>query len=400
MRRPTVKIARRNDGGGIELRVTADRRMRRYALGYSCQPAQWDDRTQRFTSRMEDATSKNRALSEVLLTVGRILDRMMSAGSWDWVTFDRHYRNAGDQHDLAGYLRTIEADQSRIGRIGNAFAYRYTANVVDRCMQCVHLSELSAEHLHRIDAMLRRDGAQDAGISYVMRTIRAAVNRAMRDGLLAAERYPFATRRSRGYDVGALKTKSSPRSLSQEEIDRIKGLDLSQYPRYAQAVRLFLWSYYCRGMAWVDMAHLRKSDIVGGRIYYRRKKTITKVDRVLSMPITPALAELLAAFGPVDGGWLLPILGKNQRTELQQRYRRLRQLDKTNTLLREVGEILGLSAPLTSYVARHTYATTLKRSNVPVAKISEALGHSSLITTEIYLAQFADHELDATDGLL
>lgn len=374
--------------------------MRRYALGYACEATQWDQQAQRFTSRMPDAASKNRALGEVLVYVGRILDRMMAEGVWDWKAFDRHYRNAGDQHDLAGYLRMIEAEQRQRNRDGNASAYRYAAAVVDRYADKIPLVTLSADHLQAIDAMLRSAGAQDPGISFVMRTIRAGVNRAMREGIMPAGRYPFATHRSQGYDVGALNTRTAPRALSPMDLDRIKAMDLTQYPRHAQAVRLFLWSYYCRGMAWVDMAHLRKSDIVGGRIYYRRKKTITKVDRVLSIPLTPALQELLDAVGPVDGGWLLPIFNASHTTAQQQRNRRIRQLGITNALLREVGKMLDLSCTLTTYVARHTYATTLKRSNVPVAKISEALGHSSLGTTETYLAQFADHELDATDTLL
>jgi integrase len=324
------------------------------------------------------------------------------AGPWDWEAFDRMYGQGGDGMDLERYLLGIEQEFVERERLGTAGTYRYAAGVVHRYMKGrpLLLQALTADMLYGMDKMLRANGAQDAGVSFVMRTIRAAVNRAMKAGLMPQDRYPFATSRTKGYEMKELKQRSTPRALSLEELERVKAFDLEAHPQYATSVRLFLFSYYARGMSWVDMAHLRRTDVVGGRIQYRRRKTMTKVDRVLSIPLGPQLRALLDAFGPVPGGWLLPIFGDLHRTVAQQRWRHHRQLEQANKDLKAVGVLLGIGEDLTTYVARHTYATTLKRKQVSVAKISEAMGHSSLSTTEIYLAQFGSAELDATDELL
>ena len=170
------------------------------------------------------------------------------------------------------------------------------------------------------------------------------------------------------------------------------------HPELAQSFHLFLFSYYARGMAFADMADLRREHLVGDMLVYRRRKTTRRSVRVLRMPMTGERARLLKL---LDTGRaeLLPILGPEHVTEKQRRYRRIRCMKKMNADLKRIGELVGISG-LTSYVARHSFAMRLRRQGVSAEVIGGLMGHASMAHTEPYLAQFDDPVLDATDGLL
>jgi integrase len=140
-----------------------------------------------------------------------------------------------------------------------------------------------------------------------------------------------------------------------------------------------------------------RSDIYNGRIHYDRQKT---GGEVRSIPVSDALAELLEALEVEGGSYVLPILGPEHVTEKQKVLRIQKCLKRMNREMKEAAALVGITTKLTSYVARHTYATTLKRKGIPVERISEALGHGSTSTTRTYLDRFSSDVLDATDALL
>lgn len=179
-------------------------------------------------------------------------------------------------------------------------------------------------------------------------------------------------------------------------MDKLKRFPLEEHPELADSLRLFLFSYYARGMNFVDMAQLKRSNVYDGRIVYRRRKT----NDPFSIPVSDALATIMAAFDRVDSPYLFPILNETHATPRQQWDRMQKCLVKLNSDLKQVALVAGISVPLTSYVARHTFATTLKRKGVDVAVISESMGHESVNTTRAYLKRFGSEVLDAADQLL
>jgi site-specific recombinase XerD len=149
-------------------------------------------------------------------------------------------------------------------------------------------------------------------------------------------------------------------------------------------------------MGLTGLARLNRADSCEGRIHYRRQKT----DDAFSIPVSDTLAEILATFDGHGSPYLFPILDELHATEKQQWDRIQRSLRNFNKDLKEIAEVVGITVPLTSYVARHTFATTLKRKGVDVTIISELMGHESVNTTRAYLARFGSEVLDATDALL
>jgi integrase len=154
-------------------------------------------------------------------------------------------------------------------------------------------------------------------------------------------------------------------------------------------------------MNFVDMAHLKPENIVDGRIEYRREKTKRKGrDAEFSVKVSAPLAEVLAAFDGHQGPYLFPILGSEHGTE-KQRWTRIRKcLKAMNADLKEAAKLVGIRTNLTTYVARHTFATTWKRKGASVEMISEAMGHSSVQVTTGYLGRFPSEVLDTADEML
>ena len=200
------------------------------------------------------------------------------------------------------------------------------------------------------------------------------------------------------YKVGSLWTRTRKRAITKEDIQKLVALEIAPNYRtdYAEFARdIFLFSYYTAGINFTDMATLRYCDIVDGRIYYSRHKT----QKLLSFQLVPNAMRIIEKYSKANHAqedYIFPILDRSEHKTAQQIFNRTHKvLQKVNRELKTLGEQIGLEMPLTTYVARHTFATVLKRSGVNIAIISESLGHSDLSTTQIYLDSFENSQIDA-----
>lgn len=157
---------------------------------------------------------------------------------------------------------------------------------------------------------------------------------------------------------------------------------------------IFLFSYCVAGINFKDIATLRYVDIQNGRIYYQRHKT----GKELNSPILPQTREIMGRYSKSDASpedYIFPILDRHIHKSEQQICNRVHKvIGHINANLKRIAEMAGLKVNLTTYVARHTFATVLKRSGVNIAIISESLGHSDLETTQIYLDSFENSQVD------
>ena len=150
------------------------------------------------------------------------------------------------------------------------------------------------------------------------------------------------------------------------------------------AIDLFTFSYFTAGINFIDMAMLERSNIVDGQLTYYRKKT----KKQIIIPLQDKAVEIIHKYNNERSPYLFPILSPFHKTEVQIANRLHKVLAKVNKYLKDIGDKLKLPLPLTTYVARHSYATVLKRAGVSTAIISESLGHKSIKTTQIYLKGF------------
>ena len=386
-------------GNSIRLALGQHRKVKRYATGEACPLKDWDADTGRVKPRAKHAAAVNRVLGALEAEVGAIVDALVVNGTLSFESFEQRYRKPKAKADVLAYMAEVVTELEGDGKQGNANTYRNTARVLARFTdgKALPFAELTPSKLEKLERNLREHGCGDASISVYMRTLRAVVGRAMKAGLLHPDAYPFETKMKPGYTMANLKGTSRPRSLSEADMEKLKAFPFDEAPHVAQSVRLFIFSYYARGMNFADIARLKRSDVYDGRIHYHRQKT---GGEVRSIPLSDALAGLLTALEVQGGEYVLPILGPEHVTEKQKVLRIQKCLKRMNREMKEAAALVGIHTKLTSYVARHTYATTLKRKGTSDTLISEALGHASTNTTRAYLARFGSDVLDATDALL
>ena len=138
------------------------------------------------------------------------------------------------------------------------------------------------------------------------------------------------------------------------------------------------------------MCYLTEKNIIDNRLVYIRKKT----KKLIKLPLQTEALKILARYNGVSLPYLFPVLSSFHKTETQQHNRVHKVIAKVNARLKKIGEELNLPIDITTYVARHSFATVLKRSGVSTSLICETLGHSSEKVTQIYLDSFENSQID------
>lgn len=229
----------------------------------------------------------------------------------------------------------------------------------------IMLDCLTSEVMEAYEAWHQQRGVAPNTISFYTRILRAAYNRAVEDEIIE-NRNPF-----RHVYTGVDKTVK--RALPLPIIKKIKALDLSLIPSLDFARDMFIMSFMLRGMSFIDMAFLKKTDLKNGYVTYRRRKTGQK----LTIEWTKEMQMLLDKYPENESEYLLPII-KNNGTNERYTYRNVGY--NINHNLKTVAKKVGISISLTLYVARHSWASAAKEKGIPLSVISEGMGHDSEAT--------------------
>lgn len=245
-------------------------------------------------------------------------------------------------------------------------------------------SDIDVNWLKSYESWLRSKGLVSNSIGVRFRTLRVLFNKAIEEKIVKEEYYPFKT-----YKVSKLHQETIKRSITKLDVERIVSYKTDRV--YSQlAIDLFYFSYLSGGINFVDISYLTESNIVGQRLVYTRRKT----KKLIKLPIQDKAFEIVLKYKQQDNPYLFPILSTFHKTDIQRANRVNKVLAIINKGLKNIGEELNLPIDLTTYVARHTYATVLKRSGVNTSIISESLGHSSEKVTQIYLDSFENSQID------
>ena len=275
------------------------------------------------------------------------------------------------------------------GNFGTAHVYRSSLNAIIayRGKSDFVFSEVTSEWLKGFEVHLRCRGCSWNTVSTYMRTFRAVYNRAV--NLRKAPYIPYLFR-----SVYTGTRAEHKRALNDDDMKKVfvnlsrkAGVSLS----VRQAQELFILMFLLRGMPFVDLAYLRKSDLRDNVITYRRRKT----GRSLSVTLTPEAMILIKKYMNRDSSspYLFSFLKSREGTKEAYREYQL-ALRSFNQRLMLLGELLGLGDKLSSYTARHTWATMAYYCEIHPGVISEAMGHSSITVTETYLKPFKNKKID------
>ena len=392
----TIKTLLRNKPNSdnlypIVLRITKDRKPKLISLGMNCNLKDWDETNQLFKKSCSNYIQRNRVLLKMKEKALKIIDEFALNGEDFTLTqFEMKFRgkDLSKVTVLEFWEEKIE-DLIKAGRVGNARAYRDTKTSFFKFQKNtkVMFKEITPAVLDKYETYMRSNGCTDGGIAVRMRELRALINDAIKKKVVQEKHYPFKV-----YKISKLKGKGIKKALSREEIKLIEIFDTEMHPHLVDTKNYFLFSYYTRGMNFYDMMKLTWDNIQGDRIYYVRSKTKGRFTIQVLEPVRKILKyyknqNRLTPF-------VFPILLREELTPSQIENRKAKTLKKFNRQLKEIAKIQGLEKSISSYTARHSFATNLKHFGISADVIGEAMGHSNVEITKAYLKEFGDDVLD------
>ncbi len=284
---------------------------------------------------------------------------------------------------LFGFMREVIARLVQMGKYRTAEIYDTVLRSFSafRSGEDIAPDEVDADVIQLYEAYLLGSGLVRNTTSFYMRTLRAVYNRAVERGL-TVQRDPFRHTYT-GID------KTVKRAIPLKSIRKIRDLDLSLRPSLDFARDMFLFSFYTRGMSFVDMAYLRRKDLQNGVLTYCRHKTGQR----LHIRWERCMQEIFDKYPSDNAIYMLSIIKKVGCTDDERRqYRNALRL--VNDKLKTISKMAGLDVNLTMYVSRHSWASAARERNIPLRVISEGMGHDSETTTQIYLASLDSSAVD------
>ncbi len=376
--------------GVLFFQVIRNRKLRRIATGFHIYGYEWNAESEAIIMpeanhpRYDRLSAINREVQWNINRFDHIAERMTAASIDEVVaTFQGRTEEGRGVFD---YLRRQSERLKRLGRVRCSETMMCTLRSFMRFRGYIDMSfsRIDKDTIEQYEAYLKAKGVTRNTSSFYMRIFRTAYRQAVEEGL-TDDNKPF-----RKVYTGVDKTVK--RAISFENIKRIKSLDVSNRPALDFAKDMLLFSFYARGMSFVDMAYLRKKDVESGFIHYRRHKT----DQALTIEVVRQIQEIISKYSN-SSQYLLPIIKHEDGTERCQYQKCLMNVNRN---LKKIGEMVGLPVPLSTYVSRHSWATIAREKNVPLAVISEGLGHDSETTTQIYLDSIRSTAVDKANRLI
>lgn len=376
--------------GGLYFQIIQNRVIRQLNTDYKVYAYEWD-------AEMETVVV-NGARANILCS---IKERM----EWDLSRFERIVRQLEQERrkytaddvitlfhkvtketSLFSFMHSIIIQLRQLGKIRTSETYTATLKsfMEFREEQDVPLDGVNSDLMLLYEAHLKAKGVRMNTISFYMRILRAVYNRAV-EKELTPQKYPF-----RHVYTGVDKTVK--RAVPVKVIKALKELDLSMKSSLDFARDMFMFSFYTRGMSFVDMAYLKKTDLQNGILTYCRRKT----GQQLTVKWEKCMEEIIKKYPSNSSVYLLPII-KEQGNERKQYDNALHLV---NYRLKDLSGMLKLQRPLTMYVARHSWASAAKVRKVPLSVISEGMGHDSEKTTQIYLASLEASVVDKANKMI
>ena len=295
------------------------------------------------------------------------------------------FQKQSNNQSLFNFTQGVIAQLQQMGKQRTSETYRCTLKSLMQFREGkdVLLEDIDSDLILMYEAYLHNRGLTKNSTSFYMRILRAVYNRAVEKDL-TTNRNPFKHVYT-GID------KTIKRAIPLKAIKQIKNLDLSLQPSLDFARDMFLFSFYTRGMSFIDMAYLKKKDLANGILSYRRRKT----GQQLFIRWEKCMQEIVDKYDNPQSEFLLPII---KRADKDNRLQYQSALRFVNNHLKSVVALLNIGITISMYTARHSWASIAKSKNIPISVISEGMGHDSEMTTQIYLASLDNAVVDRANA--
>lgn len=383
-----------NGESPLMLQVSKSGKRKYQSLGISIKPRYWD-----FTRNKPKPNCPNKDYIQkiILDKQTELQQRMLELNSeqkeYTTTTLLNDENKKFELKTVSEFYQELIEEYRVNNKCGNRLIYKSSYNslkVFTNDKLDIPFSAIDITWLNKYERWLRSKGNEETTMSLMFRTLRSTYNKAIKAKCARKSEYPFDEFKINKFDVSTQK-----RAIAKTEVLKftkdVRPIGKRQYIQLSKDI--FMFSYLCGGINFTDIANLTKANIIEGkRLHYIRQKT----GKLIKIGLSEEAMKIIERYTTESKGYLFPILNANlHKTPLQKQNRIHKILGKVNINLKLIAAQLGVEGNLTTYVARHSFASVLKKSGVNIALISEALGHSDIATTQIYLDSFDNEQIDA-----
>ncbi|MFN8308816.1 MAG: site-specific integrase [Chitinophagales bacterium] len=399
---PTTKVYFKQDAAlkdgshSVFLRVTHERQVKYIKIGTSLKK-DWDFN--------KDLPKKSHPLQRELIALIRKKEHEAAKLFINHVENEKDFtveqlraqlKNSTKKTSVYSYFEKVKEKLQKEGRLNyrDIFNSTYKNLYKFREGKDFYFGDITQTFISDFVAFLKEQNVKDNSIFVYLRTFKTLINYARTEHLVKEGFNPFKEISFAKYR----KIKTAKRAIRNDRTQEIEQLSLEMETRLWHSRNYFLFSYYTMGTNFTDLAHLTWEQIGKDVMSYTRQKT----KREYSIPLNSKAKEILSYYRKNNRDkYVFPILSEELHVLPSQKFHRVKRvLKELNADLKTIGGKLGMEDHLTSYVARHTAATTLKRAGQPVQVIKELMGHDSERTTEIYLEQLDESFLEGAVSVL
>ncbi|MBE6284358.1 MAG: site-specific integrase [Mediterranea massiliensis] len=385
--RPSTVVGR---AGTIFYQVTYRRVIRQITTNIRLHPNEWDAEKGEVAMNVTDGQMiQNRINSDVILLKRIVRDLEHSGTIYTVSDIIEHYNSPESHVSVLHFMQTQIQTMRNANRLGTAQNYEKTMKNFVEFLGGVDLpfTAITEQLIANYNAFLVQRGMVRNSVSFYMRIMRAVYNKAVRQKLVE-QSHPFA-------EVYTGIDRTRKRAVPESIISQLYKLNLPVGTPLALARDIFIFSYCTRGMAFVDIAYLKKENIQNGIICYARRKT----GQHLNIRIEPCIQRIIDRYSSALSPYLFPILTSTDAKQAYEEYQIA--INNYNRLLRRLSKLFPNSCKLTSYTSRHSWATAARDHNVPISIISAGMGHTSEQTTRIYITMLENSVIDdANQGII
>lgn len=380
-----TRRAKKDNTYPTKVRVTYNRKQRYYPAGIDLTPEEWNE------MNSEKPRKKYKLIKELLVAeqgkAKRVIDdlKVFSFDLFEKRYYNRRAANGTLQQLYEDYIEKLTNEE----RISTASSYQCSLNSLKSYAPGLSFEMVNVDFLERYERWMLDKDKTATTIGIYLRPLRSIYNMAISEGLIPVELYPFGKRK---YVIPS--GKGVKKALNIKDVKAILDYAVPAGSSIERAKDYWLFSYLCNGINVKDMAKLKYSDIDGDFLYFTRSKTERSTkgnSKRVSVYLMPEAKEIIKRQGNRKSldAYIFPILSKGMTA--QDAYKAVQQCTQTiNKYMKQIADDLDIDKKVTTYTARHTFSTVMKRSGASVEFIQEALGHTDKSTTEAYLDSFEE----------
>lgn len=377
----------------VAIQVIHNRKKKLFYIGHSFKIIEWDNDNNQPNTKNPNYRLYRSRIKSAITDLNAIILRLENIGEpFSVLDIEAEFKpdrnSRSESVSFNSFADDIIDSLKEENRLGNAKAYENAKAIFNKLMGDDWLiKDVSIDVINNFIHKMTLHGLTTNSRGVHLRALRAIINKAIKADIYEEQNYPFKK-------ISIKTQKTRKRAVNKDVLKLVSELDVSKENNLQLYKDLFLFSFYNRGMNFVDMAYLKVSNIKNGRIEYARQKT----GQHFSIKITDQAREIIQKYNDLTTAesYIFPIIYRKGKEYLD--YKNAMRL--MNKKLKKISELLKLDVPLTTYVSRHSWATIAKRSGISTAVISEGLGHESEETTQVYLDSFENDVLDDANELI